>query len=143
MAYQPLQPRHRHIPGPRRLVHELRQVAGEADEAGELFPGGDAVATLSALAGVATPNAEAANLFDLALAGDVEIAKPVGGYDLQRITIRITQDGTGGHAVAFGDGIELGVGTFADDVRPEAEAYSLVSMVYHAASDTWRVLGIA
>jgi hypothetical protein len=103
-----------------------------------------------AYAATVTPVASDAEVFTIAaLTGNVTIGAPSGTaattglpYDGQPLTIRLTQDATGGRTVTWNAAFAFGTDVTAAMVPTTASAACEVMFRWHAATSKWRAVGI-
>jgi hypothetical protein len=99
--------------------------------------------TVVALTYAATLNtdASAGDIFDVTLTGAATLANPTNPVDGQTVRWRITQDGTGGHAVSLGD--KFVIPSSATSPLPfstAANKLDVLAATYHAGRDKWDVV---
>jgi hypothetical protein len=98
------------------------------------------VETEADVAGTITPDCDTADLVLSTLDTNSTMANPAGTpHDGQRLSFRITQDGTGGRTLAWGSEY-IFVRTAAHYLDDAANAISTYEFQYHAGDDEWRHL---
>lgn len=90
---------------------------------------------------IVNTDASTGDIFDLTLTGNATLANPTNPADGQTVRWRITQDATGGRAVALGDKFVLP--SSASSPLPfstAADKMDLLAATYHAGRDKWDVV---
>jgi len=103
--------------------------------------GGPFYATALAIT-FATPlstNASTGSMFYFTATSNFTLANPTGAYNGQRITWRISQDGTGGRIITLGTKFNLGDDVTAVVLSTGAGAYDYLTVIYNAQTDTFDV----
>lgn len=92
-----------------------------------------------------TPNADTTDVANVGtLTGTVTIANPTGTpTDGQKLTLRLAQDGTGGHVITWGDVYAFGTDVTTDLLPTDASETWEMLFQWHAGSSKWRAVGIS
>jgi hypothetical protein len=88
-------------------------------------------------------NAALGNLFTVTLGGNRALANPTNPAPGQRLTFRVTQDGTGSRTLSYGTAYNFGSGIPAPTLTTTAGEWDYLGFLYNEASSVWDFLAFA
>lgn len=84
-------------------------------------------------------NVQDANVIDLTLEGDVTLTLPAGKPD-QMLILRVRQDATGGHSLAFASGASFSTDLPAPTISDSADAVDYLGFIYSEVDESWHYI---
>jgi hypothetical protein len=87
-------------------------------------------------------NASLGNDFRVTIGASRTVANPTGGVDGQRITIVVTQGGSGGNTLTWGNEYNFGAAG-APTLSKFADQVDVIGFIYNAAMIRWLCVGAA
>lgn len=111
---------------------------GALPRTGGTLSGAITPAVVQLTSGATIPvNAAAGNDFRLTLATAGMLADPAGPVDGQKIIVQVTQGGSGGYTLTYGDAYEFSAALPAPVLSTTAGATDLLGFIYNAAKGKW------
>jgi hypothetical protein len=119
---------------------EVRPLGTHGEESGTNTAWTTNVIALTDAATITT-NASLGNTFTVTIAGNRTLAAPTNPTNGQKITYRITQDGTGGRTLTFDPIFNFGLSVYSNTLTPNKTDY--IGCIYNSTSVKWDVVAFS
>lgn len=126
------------------LLDKFYQATCEAIALGGGSGAGEKPVTVVAYSASITPDAGTYGTYEIgALTGGLTLNAPTGTVsDGQKLSFRITQDGTGGRAITWNAAFQFGVDLTSGMITTVASSITHVKFEWIASASKWRCIGI-
>ena len=101
----------------------------------------ESVSTLTDAANISV-DATLGNIFTVTLGGNRTLSNPTGAVNGQRLTFRVTQDGSGNRTLAFDTKFRFGTDLTSITLSTSANKTDYIGVIYHGADDKFDIVAI-